>query len=892
MKTSRGFLVLLLVVVSNLTFAQISTQQVSPDIANAPFRNPALPVEERVKDLVSRMTLEEKVSQMVHTAAAIPRLGIPEYNWWSEGLHGAAREGYATVFPQAIGLAATFDPDLLHKEADVISTEFRAKYSERVKEKGYSDWFHGLTVWSPNINIFRDPRWGRGQETYGEDPFLTAQMGVAFVTGLQGNDPKYLKALATPKHFAVHSGPEPTRHTDDIKVSEHDLQDTYLPAFRATVTAGAGSVMCAYNAVDGKPACAQPMLLDEHLRKDWHFNGYVVSDCGAASDVSRNHHYTPTMEQGMAAAVKAGMDIICAWPAQQIAMERDAVLKAVQQGQLSNADIDRAVRRLFTARMKLGMFDPPESVPYSSISISENDSEPHRQLALQAARETLVLLKNSDHLLPLGAKYKTIAVVGPNADSVDPLLGNYNGTPSRPVTILDGIRKRFGDANVVYAQGSSLTGPPVEPVPAEVLKDNSGQPGLTAEYFKGTRRAGTEQRTAPVMTRTDPKIDFNWGDGASPELKEDFSVRWTGTLTPSASGDYLIGFTGTDAFHFWLEGQLIGESGSGDTSKTRLKSLHLEAGHAYAVKVECAQEGSTGLARLVWHAPGEKADYADAVQKADLVIAVLGLAGELEGEEMPIKIEGFAGGDRTSVDLPRAQEQLLEGLVASGKPVVVVLMNGSALGVNWADQHAAAILETWYPGEEGGTAVAEALAGDFSPGGRLPLTFYKSVDQIPAFGDYNMKGRTYRYFTGEPLYPFGYGLSYSDFEYSNLTFDKNSLGAKDDLAVSAYVKNAGKIAGDEVVQVYLTHPGQNGAPLRALAGFHRVHLEPGETQKVEVAIPNRNLSFVDEKGARRITAGTVQVWVGGGQPVSREGLAKTAGLSGSVKITGGAMLPK
>ena len=892
MKTSRGFLVLLLVVVSNLTFAQISTQQVSPDIANAPFRNPALPVEERVKDLVSRMTLEEKVSQMVHTAAAIPRLGIPEYNWWSEGLHGAAREGYATVFPQAIGLAATFDPDLLHKEADVISTEFRAKYSERVKEKGYSDWFHGLTVWSPNINIFRDPRWGRGQETYGEDPFLAAQMGVAFVTGLQGNDPKYLKALATPKHFAVHSGPEPTRHTDDIKVSEHDLQDTYLPAFRATVTAGAGSVMCAYNAVDGKPACAQPMLLDEHLRKDWHFNGYVVSDCGAASDVSRNHHYTPTMEQGMAAAVKAGMDIICAWPAQQIAMERDAVLKAVQQGQLSNADIDRAVRRLFTARMKLGMFDPPESVPYSSISISENDSEPHRQLALQAARETLVLLKNSDHLLPLGGKYKTIAVVGPNADSVDPLLGNYNGTPSRPVTILDGIRQRFGDANVVYAQGSSLTGPPVEPVPAEVLKDNSGQPGLTAEYFKGTRRAGTEQRTAPVMTRTDPKIDFNWGDGASPELKEDFSVRWTGTLTPSASGDYLIGFTGTDAFHFWLEGQLIGESGSGDTSKTRLKSLHLEAGHAYAVKVECAQEGSTGLARLVWHAPGEKADYADAVQKADLVIAVLGLAGELEGEEMPIKIEGFAGGDRTSVDLPRAQEQLLEGLVASGKPVVVVLMNGSALGVNWADQHAAAILETWYPGEEGGTAVAEALAGDFSPAGRLPLTFYKSVDQIPAFGDYNMKGRTYRYFTGEPLYPFGYGLSYSDFEYSNLTFDKNSLGAKDDLAVSAYVKNAGKIAGDEVVQVYLTHPGQNGAPLRALAGFHRVHLEPGETQKVEVAIPNRNLSFVDEKGARRITAGTVQVWVGGGQPVSREGLAKTAGLSGSVKITGGAMLPK
>jgi len=883
--------VLIFVVLSNLCLAQ-SADQANPDLSHAPFRNPALPVEERVKDLVSRMTLEEKVSQMVHTAAAISRLGVPEYNWWSEGLHGAAREGYATVFPQAIGLAATFDPDLLHKEADVIATEFRAKYSERVKEKGYSDWFHGLTVWSPNINIFRDPRWGRGQETYGEDPFLTAQMSVAYVTGLQGNDPKYLKALATPKHFAVHSGPEPTRHTDDIKVSEHDLEDTYLPAFRATVSAGAGSVMCAYNAVDGKPACAQPMLLDEHLRKDWHFNGYVVSDCGAASDVSRNHHYTPTMEQGMAAAVKAGMDIICAWPAQQIAMERDAVLKAVQQGQLSNADIDRAVRRLFTARMKLGMFDPPESVPYSSISISENDTEPHRQLALQAARETLVLLKNSDHLLPLGAKYKTIAVVGPNADSVDPLLGNYNGTPSRPVTILGGIRKRFGDSNVIYAQGSSLTGPPVEPVPGEVLKDNSGQPGLTAEYFKGTRREGTEQHETPVMTRTDRNVDFNWGNGATSDLKEDFSVRWTGTVTPAETGDYLIGFTGTDAFHFWLDNQLIGESWYSDTSKTRLKTLHLEAGHTYAVKIECSQEGSTGLAKLVWHAPGEKGDYADAVQKADLVVAVLGLAGELEGEEMPIKIEGFAGGDRTSVDLPRAQEQLLESLVASGKPVIAVLMNGSALGVNWADQHAAAILEAWYPGEEGGTAVAEALAGDFSPAGRLPLTFYKSVDQIPAFGDYNMKGRTYRYFTGEPLYPFGYGLSYSDFEYSNLTFDKNSLGTKDDLAVSVYVKNGGKMAGDEVVQVYLAHPGQNGAPLRALVGFRRVHLEPGETQKVDVPIPNRNLSFVDEKGARRITPGALDVWVGGGQPVSREGLAKTAGLSGSVKITGGAVLPK
>ena len=889
----KGFLVVLLL--SILSFATVSSaqnvsastpEQGSADLENAPFRNPSLPIEKRIDDLVSRMTLEEKVSQMVHTAAAIPRLGIPEYNWWSEGLHGAAREGYATVFPQAIGLAATFDPDLLHKEAGVIATEFRAKYSERVKEKGYSDWFHGLTVWSPNINIFRDPRWGRGQETYGEDPFLTAQMGVAYVTGLQGDDPKYLKALATPKHFAVHSGPEPTRHEVDVKISDHDLEDTYLPAFRATVTAGAGSVMCAYNAIDGKPACAQPMLLQEHLRDDWHFNGYVVSDCGAASDIALHHHYTQTLEQGMAAAVKSGMDIICAWPAQQIAMERDAVLKAVQTGLLPQADVDRAVKRLFTARMKLGMFDPPDSVPYSKITIADNDTEAHRQLALKAARETLVLLKNSDGLLPLGTKYKTIAVIGPNADSVDPLLGNYNGTPSRPVTILDGIRKRFSGSTVLYAQGSSLAGPPLEVIGAEFLKTNSGEAGLSAEYFRGTLRSGTEQQQEkPVFSRTDPKIDFNWNDGAGPELKENFSVRWTGTLTPRTTGDYLVGFTGTNAFHVWLDKQLIGESYYSDTSKTRMKPVRLEAGHAYALKIECSQEGASGLAKLVWHRPGESNDYEDVVKKADLVVAVLGLAGELEGEEMPISIPGFAGGDRTSIDLPQAQEQLLKNVANSGKPVVLVLMNGSALGVNWADQNVPAILEAWYPGEEGGTAVADALAGDFSPSGKLPLTFYKSVDQIPAFDDYNMKGRTYRYFTREPLYPFGYGLSYTSFDYSNLSFDKSAVGAKDDVVASVDVKNAGSMASDEVVEIYLTHPNAKGAPLRALAGFKRVHLEAAETQKVQITIPNRNLSFVDETGARRIAPGTVQVWAGGGQPVSRTGLRKSAGVSGSFKIS-------
>ena len=875
------------IIFSTLCFAQDSSMKPTADLASAPFRNPSLPIEDRVNDLVSRMTLEEKVSQMVHTAAAIPRLGIPQYNWWSEGLHGAAREGFATVFPQAIGLAATFDPDLLHKDADATASEFRAKYEERVQQLGYSDWFHGLTVWSPNINIFRDPRWGRGQETYGEDPFLTAKMGVAYVTGLQGDDPKYLKALSTPKHFAVHSGPEPTRHTVDVTVSNHDLEDTYLPAFRATIGAGAGSTMCAYNSVDGKPACAQPLLLQEHLRDAWHFQGYVVSDCGAASDIALNHHYTPTMPEGMAAAVKAGMDIICAWPAQQIATERDAVLSAVKQGLLPESDIDRSVKRLFTARMKLGMFDPPDSTPYAKTPLSEIDSEPHRLLALQTSRESLVLLKNSGNLLPLTGTYKTIAVIGPNADSVSPLLGNYNGTPSHPVTILAGIRKRFADSKVLYASGSTLTGPPLSAIPASILRDGSGKPGLSAEYFNGTDLKG-----AAVLTRTDPGVDFAWQNGADPELKDNFSVRWTGTLAPKTSGDYDIGFTGTDAFHFWLDGKMIGESWYSDTAKTRLQTMHLEAGHSYAVKIECSQEGRNGgLAKLVWHEPGASKDYTEVVKQADLIVAVLGLAGELEGEEMPIKIDGFSGGDRTSLNLPAAQEQVLKDLVATGKPVVVVLMNGSALAVNWADQHVPAILESWYPGEEGGTAVAEALAGDFSPGGRLPLTFYKSVDQLPAFEDYGMKGRTYRYFTGEPLYPFGYGLSYTRFEYSNLSFDKTSLDASDNLTAKVDVKNTGKMAGDEVVEVYLSHPGVDGAPIHSLAGFSRTHVEAGATNHVKIMIPNRQLSVVDADGTRRIVPGDLQVFVGGGQPGTRNGMT-TAGVSGSVKITGEVVLPK
>jgi len=714
------------------------------------YKNPKLPVAERVNDLISRMTLEEKISQLTHVAEGIPRLGVPAYNWWNEGLHGVARAGYATVFPQAIGMAATFDEPLMNHVAGVISTEFRAKYYDTLHPDGSSDWYRGLTVWSPNINIFRDPRWGRGQETYGEDPYLTSRMGVAYVTGMQGDNPKYLKTLTTSKHFAVHSGPEPTRHTVDVKASKHDMNDTYLPAFRATIMEGkVGSVMCAYNSLNGEPACANTDLLQKYLRKDWGFKGYVVSDCGAVQDIWDGHHYAQSMAAAEADAFKVGTDLVCAWPADQITSNRDALLQAVKQGLLPVADVDHALRLLFTARFRLGMFDPPSMVPYSRIKPSENDTEAHRQLALKAAREAVVLLKNEDHFLPLRETYKTIAVIGPDADNVDALTGNYNGTPSKPVTVLAGIRQRFSHSKVVYSQGIGLIGP------------------------------------APA-----------------------------GTPDPNA-----------------------------------------------------------------------------AARDADLVVLVMGLSPRIEGEEMKIKADGFLGGDRTKLVLPDPQEDLLRKIAALGKPAVLVLMSGSAVAVNWSDEHLPAILEAWYPGEEGGTAVAEALAGDFSPGGRLPVTFYTGIDQLPPFDDYAMSDRTYRYFKGEPLFPFGYGLSYTSFAYRNAKVEDPNVAARGTEKISVDVANTGAMAGDEVVELYLTHPGVAGAPLRALEGFQRVHLEAGQSRMVTFTLRNRQLSTVDPNGTRRITPGKVEVWVGGGQQVSRPGLPKASGAETEFTITSAATLP-
>jgi beta-glucosidase len=869
----------------SLSFAQQSPEKPA-------YQDAKLPVEQRVKDLVSRMTLEEKVSQLGHTAAAIPRLGVPAYNWWNEGLHGVARAGTATVFPQAIGLAATFDVPLMHDVADVISTEFRAKYYATVHRDGGTDWYRGLTVWSPNINIFRDPRWGRGQETYGEDPFLTARMGVAFVTGLQGNDPKYLKTVATPKHFAVHSGPESTRHTVDVQASRHDMEDTYFPAFRAAVIHGkAESVMCAYNSLNGQPACANPTLLEEHLRHDWGFHGYVVSDCGAVADIFGGHHFSANGEEGVSAAIKAGMDLICGDYRNGMSTERTALVGAVQHGLLPEADVDRSLDRLFSARFRLGLFDPPAMVPYSNVKASENDSDAHRQLALRVAQEAIVLLKNKDNFLPLKNAPATIAVVGPNANDLDALEGNYNGTPSKPVTILDGIRARFPQSKVVYVEGTGLVGPVTKAVPASALcvDASCSEHGLKGEYFANMKLEGS-----PTLARTDSSVDFAWGDtGMSRELLKNYSARWTGVLVPPVTGDYLIGFTGQDGYRVWVDNDLVTEDWNiHHPASTLTKKIHLEKDHPYAVKIEYFQDVRSAEARFIWSLPDQGGlEAVEAARNADLVVVAMGLSARIEGEEMKVDADGFAGGDRTKIDLPAPQEQLLERVFAVGKPTVLVLMNGSALAVNWADQNLPAILEAWYPGQEGGTAVAGAIAGDFSPAGRLPMTFYKSVEQLPAFEDYSMAKRTYRYFDGEPLYAFGYGLSFTSFTYKNPRVDHAKLKAGQAATVSVEVANTGAMAGDEVVQLYLTHPGVDGAALRALKGFQRVRLDRGEKKTVSFSLSDRELSVVDAEGKRRVVRGDVQIWVGGGQPVARAGSGETAGVRTQLTITGEATLP-
>jgi beta-glucosidase len=885
-----------------LLLAAVATPAISQQPA-FPYQDATLPIPARVDDLVSRMTLDEKAAQLVNNAPAIPRLGVPAYDYWSEALHGVARSGYATLFPQAIGMAATWDTPLMSRIADAISLEARAKYSEAIRHDIHSI-NYGLTLWSPNINIFRDPRWGRGQETYGEDPYLTARMGVAFVGGLQGPDPNHLRTVATPKHFAVHSGPESTRHRADIDPTPHDLEDTYLPAFRATITeAQAGSIMCAYNAVDGKPACASDLLLDRHLRQAWDFHGFVVSDCDAVGDFyeKNTHLYSPDKEHAAAEGIRSGTDLDCG-------STYLALADAVRNKLIPESQVDVSLKRVLTARMRLGLLGPKDTHPDANLPFSIVGSPEHEAIALQAARESIVLLKNSGHTLPLAAGIRTLAVVGPNASSLSVIEGNYNAIARDPSFPVDAIRDEFSKSRVLYAQGSGWAEGVRIVAPRTLFhpSPSSTAEGLTAEYFPNLTQSGP-----PAATRIDRQIDFDWS-GAAPVPAvpaTGFSVRWSGTITAPAPGDiefnlrfvHCGGCSNQDKYTVLLDGQPIVtyDDAPGSRAKAIPFMLHLPDTKAHVLRIDYSHSSPLfgGGVTLEWLPPAGvlRQQAVAAAQQAYAVVAFVGLSPELEGEEKPIHINGFSGGDRTDIALPATQQQLLEALAATGKPLVVVLLNGSAVAVDWAQQHAAAILEAWYPGEAGARAIAETLSGTNDPAGRLPVTVYASTSQLPAFDDYSMANRTYRYFKGQPLYRFGDGLSYTTFTYGPLKLSSNTLAAGQSLTVETDVKNTGTRAGDEVAELYLTPPASPLAPILTLQGFQRVHLTPGETRHLTFALAPRQLSQVDATGERLILPGTYTVSVGPTQPATPfdpHPNLSSAPAQATVSVTGTKTLPR
>jgi beta-glucosidase len=826
-----------------------------------PYQDASLTIEERVTDLVSRMTLEEKVSQMLFDAPALERLGVPKHNWWNECLHGVGRSGVATVFPQAIGLAATWNPDLIHRMAIATSDEARVKHHATAR-RGIREIYTGLTFWTPNINIFRDPRWGRGQETYGEDPYLTASMGVPFIKGLQGDNPKYLKLVATPKHYAVHSGPESDRHHFDAQIGEREMREFYLPAFEACVKkAKAVSVMGAYNRTNGEPCCASETLLEKILRQEWGFDGYVVSDCLAILDIYAHHKVVETPAEAAALAVKNGCDLNCG-------STYPALLDAVEQELIDEATIDQAVKRLFTARFRLGMFDPPEQVPYAQIPVEVIDSPEHRALALETTQESIVLLKNENNVLPLRKDLKSIAVIGPNADDLQVLLGNYNGTPAKGITPLEGIRQKISSGTrLYYAQGCNIADgvPPLSIIPATYLRPadaDAGVTGLTAAYYDNPAFAGD-----PVRTQVDLAIDFLW-KGTTPltgQWADHFVVRWTGYLVPPVSGTYKLGVNGFSSYRLYLDGKLLVEYEDIHHALLKTQDVELEAGRFYNIRLDYISAGLDPQVKLFWSVPGtdDAAQALEIAQKAEAVVMVMGLSPNLEGEEMPVQVEGFAGGDRTDIKLPRPQEELLKQIHALGKPVVLVLLNGSALAVNWAAENVPAIIEAWYPGQAGGQALADVLFGDYNPAGRLPVTFYKSVDDLPPFEDYQLEGHTYRYFRGEPLFAFGHGLSYTTFDYSNLRLSTESAAPGETISIDVDVTNTGERAGDEVAQLYVQDVEASvSRPIKELKGFQRVSLASGERKTITFALPVNQLGFYDEEVKFVVEPGVIKVMLG------------------------------
>lgn len=812
------------------------------------YLDPAQPQATRIQDLITRLTLEEKVSVMSNATPGVPRLGIPKYNWWSEGLHGVANAGVATVFPQAIGLAAMWDPALQQEIAHVVGIEGRAKFNSYVGTPLEGAIFRGLTFWSPNINIFRDPRWGRGQETYGEDPFLTARLGVAFVRGLQGDNPDYLLAAACAKHFAVHSGPESLRHNFDVTPLEADLRETYLPAFEALVReARVEIVMTAYNSINGTPCSINPMLYS--LLAEWGFDGHVTSDCGSVADLHQTYKRACCGSEAEAMTLNAGMNVRCG-------DEPTQLVAAVKSGYITETMIDVRLAPLLRTMFRLGFFDAKDRVPFSSIAPTENDSPKHGALALRAAHESLVLLKNNG-LLPLKTKQlKRVAVIGPSATSVPVLLGNYNGSPSAPVTILAGLEAalKLAGVQVDYAHGCDYAERPTN------LR-TAGFSWFCGDYFSNPDLSG---KPAAVQWGRPLAFDFSIKDPTRPGLPRELpdhgiSVRWTGDLTTTLAGEYTFVVRGQGGFRLKLgEATVIdswsvpAEEAAVERSVTAKKILADNA--VIPLTLEYRQGTGPVKVAVEWNTPPVDSDEANALAKAqaaDVIVFVGGLSAQLEGEEMAVDYTGFVGGDKIGIELPALQQRLLEKLHATGKPIVFVNLSGSAVAMPWADEHLNAIVQAWYPGQAAGTAVADVLLGNYNPSGRLPVTFYRATSDLPDFNDYKMAGRTYRYFGGKPLYAFGHGLSYTRFDYANLRVVSESGGS---LAVTVDVTNAGAREGDEVVQIYATPPAaSHPRELRALCGFDRVQLKVGETKTVNVIVPASALQRWNDTGKTFVT---------------------------------------
>lgn len=802
-----------------------------------PYCNPDLSAGERARDLLSRLTLEEKARLMLDESPAIPRLGIKKFFWWSEALHGAANMGGVTVFPEPVGMAASFNDGLLRRVFDAASDEMRAQYNRRMLNGGEDEKFHSLSVWTPNVNIFRDPRWGRGQETYGEDPYLTSVMGTAVVRGLQGPETaKYRKLWACAKHYAVHSGPEYTRHTANVAdVSPRDLWETYLPAFKTLVTeAKVREVMCAYQRLDDDPCCSNNRLLQQILRDEWGFNYLVVSDCGAVTDIYANHKTSSDAVHAAAKAAVAGTDVECGF-----GYAYKTIPEAVRRGLITEAEVDKHVLRLLEGRFDLGEMDDPKLVEWSKIPASVMDSKAHRQLALDMARQSLVLLLNKGGVLPLKAGGEPIAVIGPNADDGPMMWGNYNGTPNRTVTILDGIKARH--KRVTYLKGCDLTDTKtVNSLLPQCAID--GRKGLRGTFWNNTgmqgRPVATQFYTAPVAVTTAGMHNFAPGVNV-----EDFSAKYETVYTPKTSGEVVVNVEGCGDFSLYVNGKEQVKHHTWRTTPTRTP-LQVKAGEEYRIEVRFAFVKTWGANLKINIGTEHPIDYQAIIRKLQgirKVVFVGGISAALEGEEMPVDIDGFKGGDRTNIELPKVQRDFLRALHEAGKTVVFVNCSGSAIALEPEMETCDAILQAWYAGQEGGTAVSDVLFGTVNPSGKLPVTFYKRTDQLPDYEDYSMRGRTYRYFS-DPLFAFGYGLSYTTFRFGRARAEAAEGGYR----LSVPLTNTGTRPGEEVVQVYIRRVADTNGPLKSLRAFRRVALKAGESTTVEIPLSRKSFECFDE----------------------------------------------